>query len=292
MFFNEIITKTYEQGKIAKEVFRLPVSESNGITIPLIDEQSRANGFRWGGVKSVWLGEGGTTNYTAPKFRQLELKLNRVATYWAVTQELLDDAPVVSAIAQRAFSEELLFVLEDMIFNGDGNAKGHGVMSSPALYSQARQTANSVTYQDISNMFSHMWPGSLPNAKWYFSQSVMPQLLQLQLNASTTLSFPMWVAPGDGDKPPKTMLLGHEVVIVEQAQQLGTQGDIVFADLSQYVVAEKSTPQFMASPHVLFLSAEMAYRLIWRLDGNSMWATTLSPAYGSYTMSPFIALHA
>ena len=64
----------------------------------------------------------GTLQLTAskPAFRQLEIKLNKVAALYVATDELLEDAAALSAWLQKTVPLELKFKVEDAIINGDG----------------------------------------------------------------------------------------------------------------------------------------------------------------------------
>ena len=81
------------------------------------------------------------------------------------------------------------------------------------------------------------------------------------------------------------------MVPIEQAQTLGTLGDIILADMSQVVRIQKDM-QSAASMHVKFLTDEMTYRFIWRADAQPIWHTALTPFNGTNTLSPFVALAA
>jgi hypothetical protein len=73
---------------------------------------------------------------------------------------------------------------------------------------------------------------------------------------------------------------------------LGTEGDIIFADLSQYLMIDKgvdSAIDSVASMHVLFLTDEMVFRFVYRVDGP-LWRVPVTPYKGPQTQSPFITL--
>ena len=52
-FVTELLKRTYETGILASKVKKIPLStNANGIKINAINEDSRANGSRWGGVQT------------------------------------------------------------------------------------------------------------------------------------------------------------------------------------------------------------------------------------------------
>lgn len=75
-FVTELLKRTYETGILASKVKKIPIStNANGMKINAIDEDSRANGSRWGGVQTYWEGEADEITASKPKFRQMELSL-------------------------------------------------------------------------------------------------------------------------------------------------------------------------------------------------------------------------
>ena len=95
-----------------------------------------------------------------------------------------------------------------------------------------------------------------------------------------------WTTPVEERTPD-----GKEIVWTEYNSTLGTEGDIVFADMSQYTLVDKNGVQAATSMHVAFLTDQMVFRITYRFDGKPMWTVPLAPfaAAGLYH-SPFIAL--
>src|SRR5207248_226353 len=96
------------------------------------DEQSRANGSRFGGVQAFWANEADTVTATKPKFRQMELVLNKLLAICYVTDELVQDATALEAVINDIFPQEFSFRMEDAIVNGVGNGQPLGILNSPA----------------------------------------------------------------------------------------------------------------------------------------------------------------
>jgi HK97 family phage major capsid protein len=88
-------------------------------------------------------------------------------------------------------------------------------------------------------------------------------------------------------------LFGRPVIAIEQAATLGTQGDIMFADLGGgYILAEKGGMKSDMSIHVQFIYDESVFRFVMRVDGQPVRASALTPYKGgaNFTQSHFIAL--
>jgi len=90
----------------------------------------------------------------------------------------------------------------------------------------------------------------------------------------------------------KITLFGRPVVPIEQCSALGSVGDIILADLSQYLLIDKGGINAASSIHVRFLYDESVFRFIYRVDGQPIWNKPLQPYKGSGTLSPYVALQA
>lgn len=294
-FASAVWTRAYDMGEILGKVFKLPISaNSNGIKLPAVDETSRATGSRWGGVQSYWVAEGDGANATKPKFRLIELDLKKLMSVMYVSDELLADQTALETIATQAFSEEIMFMTEDAIWEGDGVGKPLGILNAPCLVTVPKdsgQAAQTLSLNNIVNMWSRMWIRSRKNAVWFINQDVEPQLYQLSQTVGTG-GLPMFLPAGGLNAAPYSTLFGRPVIPVEYASTLGTAGDIALADMSQYVLADKRGMQAATSMHVRFLTDEMTFRFTYRVDGQPIWHTALTPFKGSNTKSPFVVLGA
>jgi HK97 family phage major capsid protein len=292
-FAETVMTRMYDTGEVAQRVGRLSLSsKANSIKIPGIDETSRATGSRWGGVRAYWMGEGDQIAASAPKFRWIELDLKKLAALWYVTDELLEDASVLTGIANTAFTQEMGFVLEDAIYRGSGAGQPLGFLNTKALITvpaEKGQATKTLLYQNLLNMWSRMWGRSRLNAVWFINQDVEPQLYQVN-EVIGTAGVPVYLPPGGISEKPYSTLFGRPVIPVEYADTLGMPGDVVLVDLSQYLVADKASMQQATSVHVRFIYDEMTFRLVYRVDGESAWHAPLTPYKGTNTRSPFVAL--
>ena len=86
------------------------------------------------------------------------------------------------------------------------------------------------------------------------------------------------------------MLYGLPVVFTEFNKTLGTSGDIILADWSQFKLANKGAIEVASSMHVEFVTAQNAWRFIVSYDGQCTWESALTPKNGTGTISPFVAL--
>lgn len=293
-FVSGIMEMAHDQGDVMSRVRRIPISaNSNGVKLLGVDETSRVDGSRWGGVQGYWANEAATVTATRPKYREIDLKLNKLMALGYSTEELLQDASALESVMMRAFAEEIVFKTEDAIVNGDGAGKPLGWVNSGALISvapESGQAAATIRTENILNMWTRMPARSRRNAVWFINQDCETQLFTLTLGSGTAvvlLYMPGGTAMNNGSHG---TLMGRPVIPIEYCATLGTAGDIMLVDPSQYLMIDKNGVQQASSMHVRFLYDEMTFRVTYRLDGQPAWRTALTPKNGATTQSPFVSL--
>ena len=296
-FVTELLKRMYELGVLASRTRNIPVSaDANGLTINAIAETSRATGSRWGGVRAYWLAEGGVKTKSMPELRQMELKLKKIAALCYATDEVLQDASALEAIIRMAFSEEFAFMFDDAIYQGTGVGMPLGIMNSPCLVTvlkEVGQPARTLLFENIVKMWAQGWGRSRPNMVWLINQDVEPQLFSMSLAVGVG-GVPVYLPANGLSGSPYGTLFGRPVIPIEHAATLGTTGDIMLADLSQYLTISKGGPaggiQTATSIHVKFVYDETAIRFVHRLDGQPLWNAPLTPYKGALPLSPFVVL--
>lgn len=294
-FATELLKRVYETGVLANRCRRIPISaNANGIKINGIDESSRATGSRWGGVQAYWLAEAGTKTDSKPKFRKIELELNKLIGLCYSTDELLQDTAALESIISQAFMEEFGFMIDDAIVNGTGAGLPLGIMNSGCLVTvtkEAGQPAATILAENVINMWARMWAKSRQNAVWFINQNIEPQLYTMSLAVGTG-GIPVYMPANGLSDSPYARLMGRPVIPIEQCQTLGTTGDVILADLSQYVLADKGGIQSASSIHVQFKYDESVFRFVYRVDGQPIWNSALTPYKGgaANSLSPFVVL--
>jgi len=295
-FSSEILQLTHDTGLIYPRARKVPLSEAtNAIKIPGIDEQSRADGSRWGGVRMYWANEADSLTGSKPKFRLIELVTKKLTGLYYATDELLADGRALGSIVMQAFGEEMAFKLDDGVIRGTGAGQLLGILNSPSLVTVAKesgQAASSIVYANIQKMWGRCWTRSRQNAVWFYNQDAEQQLSGLTIQGTNSGVFPVMLPPGGASGLPYATIYGRPAIAVEQCDTLGSLGDIILADFSQYLMVDKGDMQSAVSIHVRFLTDEQTFRWIYRCDGQSAWHTALTPFKGTNTLSPFVALAA
>jgi len=287
-FAAEIWKRANEVGVLLPRCRRIPISSNaNSFSMNIVDESSRATGSRWGGVQIYRKPEAGTATAKKVKFGQISLKLKKLIGTSYSTDELEADASALAAVVGQGFAEEFAFVVDDEIFRGDGASQMLGIINSACYVEVAIETDQeeaSIMYENLVKMYSRFY-GS--NGVWLCNRDVFPSLATMSLN----LDFPVYLPPGGASVAPYGSIFGAPVLFIETASTLGTAGDIVLADMSQYLVIEKGGLNAASSMHVKFVEDEMCYRWTYRNDGRPIWKSALTPYKGAgNTRSPFVGL--
>ena len=291
-FASKIFSRVYSKQSILGMTDQYTIM-GNQISFPRNLESSRTTGNRYGGVQSYWKGEGSAPTASKPKFGKLNLLLNKLIAMAVVTEELRADAgPAIEQYLERAFGDEITFMVGDAIFNGTGSGQPLGILTSAAKVSVAKeqgQAAATINTQNIVKMWSRLWSGCRENAAWFINQDTEPQLHTMTLGIGTA-GVATYMPPGGLSGQPHGTILGRPVIPTEFNQTLGTEGDIVLADLGHYVTAMKGGPEMAWSMHLYFDTDEQAFRITFRIDGQPWWASALTPAKGSATQSCVVTL--
>ena len=292
-FSKEIFKRVYEGSPLANGCRKVTLGAGFGrFTMPTIDESSRVDGSRWGGVRAYWTEEAGTVTASKPAFGKLELVPKKLMAIYYATEESLADTASLGQVATMAFAEEISFQVEDALFRGNGTGKPLGITTCDAYIAVAKeggQTAATIVYKNVQNMWARMYAKSRANAAWYINQDTEVQLGSMNLPVGTG-GVPVYLPAGGASVSGYSSLYGRPVIPIEHADTLGSSGDIVLADMSQVLLVDCGSPTGAQSAHVRFLYDEQTFRLTYRIDGQSMWSAALTPYKGSNTQSPFIGL--
>lgn len=296
-FSTALMGLAHEMGDILNRVRHIPISaNSNSIKLPRIDETSRAAGSRWGGVRAYWANEADTVDPSKIKLDTVDLSLKKLMGIGYMTEELLADAAALEAYMTQAFAEEITFMTEDAVINGDGANKPLGILNSGALITidpESGQAADTIVGQNVLNMFARIPPRSMRTAVWLTNQDCLPQLWAMKIPGTEIL---MYQPPGlnsniQGNAPYGT-LMGRPIIPIEYSATLGDAGDLMLFDLGRYIMIDKGGVKTATSMHVRFLYEEQTFRITFRTDGQPEPKKPLTPANSAKTQSPFVILGA
>jgi HK97 family phage major capsid protein len=168
-------------------------------------------------------------------------------------------------------------------------------LNSPCVVEVSKesgQAGSTVVTENIVKMHARLHRSSNPKAVWLINQDIEPQLHTLNQAVGTGGQL-VYLPPGGLSDKPFGTLYGKRIVTTEWNATLGTAGDIILADLKQYLAVTRGAVKGASSMHVAFTTDEQAFRFTFRIDGQPWWNSALTPFKGTgNTQSPFITLAA
>ena len=230
---------------------------------------------------------------STPKFSQMDLRLEKLTGLVYLTDELLQDSTAMARYVANAVAEELSFKVVDAILNGTGAGQPLGIITANSLVEIAAETnqeSTTLLAENIIKMYARLWPASKRRAIVIANVDALPQLMTMSIAVGTGGQL-VWQPMNQLAGRPRDTILGMPCYYVEQSPSLGTLGDLLLADLSQYIFIERPIQQ-ASSIHVQFLTGQTAIRWVWRCNGqpNIQWESATTPYKGSATVSPFVGV--
>lgn len=292
-FSAEVLRKAYDAAGIVDRCRQVPMT-SKAIKFPYVKESSRADGSRQGGIRAYRAAELGALSSSKPTFGMVRLEVEKLYVYVPASEEILMDAAAVGSLIGEFAAEELAFKMDDEVINGTGAAEPLGILTAPCTVSVAKETgqaATTILVDNIMKMWSRCYGRSRANAVWVINQDIEPQLFSMSMAVGTG-GVPVYMPANGISGQPYSTLMGRPIVTSESCPTLGTVGDIMLCDFSQYLYARHvSGINAATSIHLKFDYDQTIFRFIVRTDGQPWWSTALTPKSGSAnTLSPFVTL--
>lgn len=222
------------------------------------------------------------------EMEQIEFQATSLFGLAYATEEILRDSPVsFAAMLEAGFRDEFIAKLMQERLFGTGAGEFEGVVTSPCAVSVAKETnqvAATLVTQNLLKMLSRCWRSG--EAVWYANQTVIPQLAQLTIDVGTG-GVPVYMPSLREGIPDQ--LLGRPIIFGEFAKAVGTKGDIILGNWSQFLEGTYEPIQGASSVHVRFVNHEQTFKFWMRNCGRPWWRAALTPKNGS-TLSPFVVL--
>ena len=227
-------------------------------------------------------------------FEQVVLTAHNLMGLSYVTEELMTDSPLAFiAILDMGFRDQFTYALtkERLFGTGVGEYLGMGHTNNPALISVSAETGQASTtfvYKNAVNMRARCWGYS--RAVWIANHDVLPQIMLMSqsVGAGGIPVFQPGTRLGLVDNDVAGVLLGRPLVFSEYCQTLGTAGDVLLVNPTEYLEGTYQAMQSAESIHVRFVNNERVFKFWMRNDGRPWWKSALTPAYSSNTLSPFV----
>lgn len=264
--------------------------KSASLKVPGWDSSTHSSSL-FGGLVGTWLAELGASTEVFAKMRQIELNAKKLACYTAASNELVADGVDYEAQIQEALVKTLGWYLDYAFLQGTGAGQPLGVLNDPALIEVSKESGqpdSTVIFENAVKMYARLAPQCMGKAVWVASQTIVPQILTMSLAVGTGGSF---LQPAVLQDNGKFSLLGKEVLFTEKCPALGSKGQLMLVDFSQYCIGLRKEISLDKSIHPGWTTDEASYRAILRSDAQGMWNAAITPKEGD-TLSWCVALAA
>ena len=241
-----------------------------------------------GGLQVYRTGELNALTSSRQSMEQIDLKAEDLNGLTYVSKQLLNASPATvasilsdfpAAFAEKEFREKI---------SGTGVGQFEGVLNSAALITVAKetsQTAATVVVKNLGKMMARCYNYESASVAWLVNHDVLPELMALGDASGANVFTPSAI------EGITYQLFGKPVIVTDKAAALGSAGDIMLINWSEYLVGTYGSEESAESIHVRFEYNESAFKFYKANAGAGWWRSVLTPKAGS-TKSPFIILGA
>jgi HK97 family phage major capsid protein len=289
-------------GALEEEVIRprsnvVPVT-SNPVVFPAFDLSSNADAKR-GGVQLKWMGEAASGTDQAARLRDITMNMSKGAIFISLSSEVFEDMVNAAKRISNIMSAALAAGLDYSFVNGTGTGQPQGILASPALVTQTKesgQASGTLLLANLAKMISRLHPRSFRNATWLIHPTTIPALVNMSVTvrnlAGTEVVGGSFVPAVTFAPDGQLMIFGRPAIPTDACAPLGSLGDIILCDLSRYLIAVRREATLQTSIHANWSQDLYAMRLIIRLSGCTEDSAVTTLRDGTSTVSPFVALEA
>jgi HK97 family phage major capsid protein len=270
--------------------------DSLRVPVPVLDNPSQASSAQaLGGLTFSMVQEATSIPATAAGFGRIDLEARKAAAYLAnVPNELVTDSPAFGDFLARIIGKGYGW-FEDDLFIGTGTGVGEpqALVNAPGGLIVTRNTSSKVLDVDVVAMLKALHPASKTTAVWLIGEDAFDQLADLYLVVGT--------APSGADVTPSPLLefdldhgcwrlVGLPAFVTDHQAAAGGTGDVMLADLSQYLIGDRQELVVEQSAKGAgFITDTSSFRVKARLDARFWPQSTITLANGKVT-SPLVIL--
>ena len=280
---------TLEASPVRQSATIVPLSTKT-LNVTRIKDYTHASGYISGGAQAYWGSENGALTASKIQLEQVKLDLQPLTalgymSHQAMTFSMISGGLLIQELGQAmAFAEEGAFLTD-----GTGAGMPQAIMNATAKIAITRDTTVRVLAVDIWSMLARLRIKNPAAVKWIANQELLPQFAQLNIAVGTG-GAPIWIPANDATKGFPGTLYGYPVQWSEYPEALGTAGDLILGDFSQYEIGDYvQGPEAAESMHIKFIEAQTAFRIIKYVDGQVSPTKVFTPKHGA-TRASFVHL--
>jgi HK97 family phage major capsid protein len=280
-FRAELLALGTEEDVLGAQTTKIPM-QTPSVTLPALANVSHATSVV-GGITASFTPETAEASLSRSKFEKVTLNAQDLVAMVAVTDNLMQDSPLsVAAIMAQNMGRAIRSVMIDKRLNGTGVGEPEGIVNSAALISVGSSNSDAITAENLFGMLSRFWSTS-GRGLWLCNRTTMPKLA-----AITNGNVQVWQPSLQTGVP--SMLLGYPVQWTEYLPENTEKNAVLLVDPSAYLDGYYGGEQYAEDASVRFLAREKILRVVQRVDGKPWIRSAITPAKGSTTLSPFVAL--
>jgi HK97 family phage major capsid protein len=293
-FRQSLLVAAREKNELMGRCTQIPM-ETNSVKIPYVNGFDKSGNLVYGNVSWTWTDEEEAFSPKSVKLGYVNLNLHKVTALAYASDEILKFSPTsMENVLRDGFTDGFNYEMNRVILKGTGAGQPQGILNAPAMVyitAETGQAASTILWENIVKMYARCT--NPVGAVWIANPNTLPQLASMSL-AVGTAGVPVFMPAGGASANPYSTLFGLPIVWSHHAKSLGTAGDIILADMKQYLLgmlAGQDGLGFDTSMHMKFDVDQMTYRWRFYVAGQSWMPQALTPQEAtSDTISPFVGV--
>jgi HK97 family phage major capsid protein len=292
-YASKLITVGIESARIFPlcQSVRMTASE---MKIPVAASLDESGGLLYGGISYVWTNELSPKTEKEFKLARVGLKANVAACLVRASNQVLEDStPRAETVLNDLFGRAWGNTLDNSVIRGTGVGQPLGILNASSRYTVAKesgQAAATIVLKNVQKMWARLHPTAKESSalRWLINDECAEQITSLNLPVGTG-GAPAFLISGDAVRPVPKTLFGVPIVWTSHCSALGTEGDIILADLNAWLLGMRRELTAAASIHLHFDTNETTFRFEARVDGMPILPSTIKSRTG-FEQSAFVTL--
>jgi len=269
---------------------------SDRIEFPSATDYDHSSNLIYDGLLAYWREEASTLTESKIQYEDIGINLNALTVLVKATHKLKTFSSLaLGSLLIPKMSDAVVWKEEDGFINGTGVGMPMGVLganSKVEISIESGQTlsATALVTENILKMYQRLRVERPSSVCWLYNKAdAFYWLATLKLEVGTA-GAPAGLVQNMVNGPQMT-LLGLPMKDNEHCQALGTVGDIILCDWSQYIIADHNAgPEIAQSMHLGFATADENYRIIKYVGGAPRYSQAFTPQNGTNSKASVVTL--
>lgn len=258
----------------------IPMSTAS-MVMPVVRDADHLNTSPYGIIPD-WIEVGDQIRESEPTFGRIQIIPKAVAFRTVLENTFLQDSAIGAIqFVFGKYPEAVRWEEEKQFLGGTGAGLPLGIKNAPGTV-DAGTPATTFTLEESLDMITRLYD-PMGRAVWMMSNQFLPELYKMNMGANTNEA----AFQRDLTRPIPDMLHGYPIIWSELTGAPASDGDIVLADWSQYIIGDRMALSMAASEHSQFDRYRTEIRGVARLDGQP-WVIEPQTGADNLTRSPFV----